>query len=171
MSYDDTTIPDRFQVAVVLSRKPSQNRWLSHSWSVRGVVVHNDDSITEAQGRCVRSDDDGSAEFLWGGIPLRLYKDQAESYYYNLMAPEPALYVILRPQTETGPQPGAPYPVAVTLSFDEANAAVETEDDARPTPMPGEIYRWVERFVLEHYVPERPVKRKRKNWKEDDKGG
>ena len=40
-------------------------------------------------------------------------------------------------------------------------------DRAQKTaPMPGELYHWAERFVLEHYVPEKKRKRKRNNWKE-----
>ena len=30
-----------------------------------------------------------------------------------------------------------------------------------------ELYRWVEAFVLAHYVPEKRRKRKRANWSED----
>jgi hypothetical protein len=36
--------------------------------------------------------------------------------------------------------------------------------------MPAELYRWAERFVLEHYFPEKHRKRKRDNWKEDTRG-
>ena len=170
MDYDNTTLQDQFQVAVILRRKPSRNRWISHIWSVQGVVANSQDVVTQTAGQPVHSGPDGSEDFLWGDISLRLYKDQAESYYHNLLAPEPALYVILRTQQAQGPQPGAPYPVLVSASFDEANAYVESDDDAQPVAMPGEIYHWVERFVLKHYVPERPTKRKRNNWKENGRG-
>jgi hypothetical protein len=58
----------------------------------------------------------------------------------------------------------------VSASFDEAHAYLEAEGDAEAVPMPPEIYQWVERFVLKHYVPERKVKRKRRNWSEDSHG-
>ena len=161
-----TDIPDRFQVAVVLNRKPSKHRWLRHNWTIKGLVVSSQDSVSKARGECVRSDPEEGEDFLWGGLTLRLFKDQVESYYHNLMAPQPALYIILRSQEQDEPQPGAPKPVRVSASFDEANAYVESDDDAQPAPMPAEIYPWVERFVLTHYAPERPIKRKRQNWKE-----
>ncbi|MEZ5594544.1 MAG: DUF3305 domain-containing protein [Gammaproteobacteria bacterium] len=170
MEHDNTTIPNRFQVAVILTRQPSRSRWVSHVWKARGVVMGTQEGLAQAAGQRVRSDPDGSEDYLWSGIPLHLYKDQVESYYHNLLAPQPALYVVLRTQQADGPQPGAPYPVLVSASYDEANAFVESDDDAQPVAMPSEIYPWVERFVLEHYAPERPVKRKRKNWKEDGRG-
>ena len=161
-----TDIPDRFQVAVLLNRKPSTNQWLRYSWAVKGLVVSSQDLAKQARGECVRTDPDEGEDYLWGGLTLRLYKDQVESYYYNLLAPQPCLYIILRPQDQHELQPGAPKPVRVSASFDEANAYVESDDDAQPVPMPAEIYPWVEQFVLAHYVPERPKKRKRQNWKE-----
>jgi hypothetical protein len=42
---------------------------------------------------------------------------------------------------------------------------MEVEEDVFSVPMPAEIYRWVENFVLQHYVPERRKKRKREDWK------
>ena len=89
-----------------------------------------------------------------------MYKDEAESYYHNLMAPNPCLYVILRDNEQ-----GQPEPFRVSASFDEANAYTEVDENAYPVAMPGELYNWVERFVLTHYVPEQRKKRKRKNWK------
>jgi len=32
------------------------------------------------------------------------------------------------------------------------------------------VYRWAEKFVLEHYVPEKKKKRKRENWKKPKQG-
>lgn len=112
-----------------------------------------------ARGECIHSDPVAGDDFLWGGIHLNLYKDQVESYYHNLMAPQAMLYVIVRVQDNILT------PVLVSASFDEANAYIESSDDAHPVPMPAEVYPWVERFVLEHYQPEPPRKRKRKNWK------
>jgi hypothetical protein len=60
-----------------------------------------------------------------------------------------------------------PRPFLVSLSFDEANAYLETDDvDVFPVAMPPELYRWIEAFVLAHYVPEPRRKRKRDDWRE-----
>jgi hypothetical protein len=53
----------------------------------------------------------------------------------------------------------------VTLSYDEAAAYTEVEEEVFAVPMPPEVYRWVENYVLEHYVPEKRRKRKRVDWK------
>ena len=80
MEHDNTTIPNRFQVAVILTRQPSRSRWVSHIWKARGVVVGAQEVLAQAAGQRVRSDPDGSEDYLWSGIPLHLYKDQVESY-------------------------------------------------------------------------------------------
>jgi hypothetical protein len=110
----------------------------------------------------IRSGADGE-EFLWGGLEVQLYKDEAESYYHNLLAPTPQLYVITRPDDQ-----GRPAPFLVTASYDAANAYTEAQEDAYPTPLPAELYPWLERFVLTHYVPQPRHKRKRQNWQESD---
>lgn len=153
------TGPDSFPVVVILKRKPSTNRWIDYTWQVSGVVVSQQEAMASKTGVKIRSGDDGD-EFLWGGLSVTLYKDEAESYYHNLMAPNPSLYVILRNNEQ-----GQPEPFRVSACFDEANAYTEVDDDASAVAMPPELYHWIERFVLTHYVPEQRKKRKRKNWK------
>lgn len=163
MEFDTTqTGPASFPVAVLIKRRPSTNRWLKHSWSVVAVVVNSQAQAQAATGLKIREDDDGSADYLWGGLAVQLYKDEAESYYFNLLTDKPSLYVITRNNSE-----GEPEPFLVSPSFDEANAYVESEEDAYPVPLPPELYNWIERFVLTHYKPEPRTKRKRKNWKEE----
>ncbi len=153
--------PDRFPVAVVMRRQPSANRWISHGWTAVGVVVSDRDDIGGVRGERISEQPDGSEDYLWGGLTLRLFKDQAESYYHNLMAPHPSLYVVLRDDPR-----GWPEPFLVSASFDEANAYVEADADAQPVALPPELHQAIERFVLRHYMPEPRRKRKRRNWKE-----
>lgn len=153
--------PAAFPLAVLLRRRPSSNRWLRYHWETVGVVVTSRRPAAAASGQPVCSHPDGAEDFLWGGFSLHLHRDEAESYYYNLLAPEPALYVIQRADDA-----GRPQPFLVTASFDEANAYVEGDAQAQPVAMPPEIYRWIERFVLCHYQPQPRRKRKRENWKE-----
>ena len=44
----------------------------------------------------------------------------------------------------------------------------ETDEVVESVAMPAELYRWVEQYVLENYLPEKRKKRKRDNWKEVD---
>ena len=63
-----------------------------------------------------------------------------------------------------------PRPIIATLSYGEATSYMETDELVESVAMPAEIYRWAERFVLEHYVPEKRRKRKRDNWKAAGRG-
>jgi hypothetical protein len=52
----------------------------------------------------------------------------------------------------------------VTANPDEASAHLEGDEQVFATPIPPEIYKELERFVVEYYVPRPRRKRKRKNW-------
>ena len=47
-------------------------------------------------------------------------------------------------------------------------AGCATSDSALPVPVPipPEIYQYLEKFVVSHFVPQERKKRKRKNWSE-----
>lgn len=98
-------------------------------------------------------------DVLYPGFALRLYPDQAESYYHSLMSKRPRVYVILR-QYENG----RPQPFKVTASFDEAHAYLEADDDVQTADMSPELVGWVERYVVDHYLPEPRRKRRRTDW-------
>jgi hypothetical protein len=160
-------VPEQFPVAVLMKRRPapSERPWMGRTWRILGVVASSAAQESEVGGlRRVRQSEDGE-DFIWSGLEMRLFKDEAESYYYNLMAKNPSVFVITTPDER-----GAPQPLLVSASFDEAHAYLEAEGDAEAVSMPPEIYQWVERFVIRHYVPERRVKRKRRNWSEDSHG-
>lgn len=101
-----------------------------------------------------------SEQYLWRGFRLLLYRDDAESYYMNLMGEQPRVFVLCRGRA------GRLRPFRVTLSYDEAASYLEVDEPVFSLPMPREIYRWLEGYVLEHYVPERKKKRKRDDWKQ-----
>ena len=126
-----------------------------------GIVAGAAAGDGRIQARRIRSAESGD-QYLWSELPIRLYVDQAESYYCNLMGEKPGAFVISRPS-----QDGRLEPFLVTLSYDEAAGYMEVDDRVDAVSMPPEVYRWVEAFVLEHYVPERKQKRKRENWKKE----
>jgi hypothetical protein len=53
------------------------------------------------------------------------------------------------------------------MSFDEAHAYLEGEDEIYAVDVPPELYRWTESFVISNYFPERKRKRKLRNWSAD----
>ena len=96
---------------------------------------------------------------------MALYRDEAESYYHNLMVGIPGCYVVVRERED-----GMPEPVLVTLSFDAGQAYLEGDEAVYNVPLPPELCRAAEAFVLAHYVPEKKEKRKLDNWKEQAHG-
>lgn len=158
----DDIATEGFPLAVLMRRGPSHNRWISHSWQAIGVIVTSRQSVVHADGARVARHPDGAEDFLWGGFRLKLHRDEAESYYHNLMSARPSLFVICRNET-----PDRPKPFRVTACFDEANAFVEGDDDAQSVPMPPEIHQWIEQYVVRHYVPQPRHKRQRRNWKDE----
>lgn len=148
-------------VTVVMERKQvSRGRWSVPSWRAIGVAAGGRLSSSEADGIPVRSGSDED-QLVWGGIPMELHSDWAESYRFNLIGENPSLYVICSPSEDDSLRP-----MMVTANFDEASAHLEGDDQVFPTPIPPDIYKQMERFVVEYYVPKPIRKRKRKNWSE-----
>jgi hypothetical protein len=156
------TGPASFALAVVLERRELKgNRWASCTWDIVGVAAGA--AVAQGDGpMLVATDESGTEHYLWPGFKVSLFADEAESYYHNLMAEKASCYVVVR-EAESGERP---QPFLVTLSFDEAHAYLEGDDSVHAVPMPPELYRWAEAFVLAHYVPEQRKKRKRQNWKD-----
>ena len=134
-------------------------------WNVLGIVAGN--AITTPGERCqVIHEDAERTETLWPGFDLVLFKDTAESYWYNLTAASPSLFVICHEDEDYELAP-----VHISANYDEAGAHMEADDIVFSAPMPPEIYQWLERYVLENYVPQQPRKRKREKWMKKEKRG
>lgn len=154
--------PREFRVAVLTKRRPVPPKpWLRESWQVIGVVAHSHPA-SGGSATLVRRAADGD-QYLWGGLSIRLHKDEVESYYYNLLSARPSLYVI-----SSVDEHGDLEPFRVSACFDEANAYDAAGQSVETVPMPPELYRWVESFVIDNYAPEAPKKRQRKDWTESD---
>ncbi|MGB5623383.1 MAG: DUF3305 domain-containing protein [Gammaproteobacteria bacterium] len=148
-------------VSVILARKMvSRGAWSVPSYRAVGVVAGDSLASIDAKGSLVREMDD-ERHYLWGGLKLELFRDSAGSYWTNLVGDEPALYVICHER-----EGGDLEPVLVTADPDEASATIEGSDPVFAASIPPEIYLGIEQFVVEHYKPTPPRKRKRKNWSE-----
>lgn len=156
-------IPNNFPVVVLMQSAPSQiNTWDDYQWQAVGVMVRNSDDIEQAQSQSqLVHDQNDTRQYLYSGFSIRLYIDECESYYYNLIADTPRCFVITRRN-----ESGVPIPFLVSMSFDEANAYLESDEDVYVVDVPPEIYRWTEAFVLMHYAPEKRKKRQRDDWKQ-----
>lgn len=158
---------DEIPVALIMERRlRRQGRWTFPSWTAIGVVVGQEagrpSAGPQAGPRRIHRHDDGAEQFVWAGLKLPLYRDAAESYWHNLVGRHPSLFAICRP----GPD-GEPTPWAITADYDEAGAYMEADDTVFSVPLPAEIQRHLEEFVIAHYRPTPPRKRRRTSWTED----
>lgn len=154
----DAELPGHMNVAVLMEKQPSTHPWAEFRYQALGVVVDDDD--TERSVKKVFQD--GEIEhFLVTGLRLQLYPDECESYYHNMMSPEPGCFIVANQPDDSTEMP---LPYLVSLSFDEAHAYLEGDEQVYSVPIPRELYQWAEAYVLTHYIAEKKVKRKLKNW-------
>ncbi|HEX9180091.1 MAG TPA: DUF3305 domain-containing protein, partial [Burkholderiales bacterium] len=75
-----------------MQRTTLDNRWVSEKWEAFGVVQ---DARGPAEPRVIL-DEGACRRVLHTGLTLELFRDEAESYHFNLTAPEPRVFVLLR---------------------------------------------------------------------------
>lgn len=162
-----TNLPSHFPVTVIMQRRPAKvSPWVDYIWTAIGVTAGNtvaDSQSMSDKPRVAHIEDDVQLH-IFSGYQVRLYADECESYYHNLMSPSPRLYVVVRHNDDED----KPIPFIVSLSFDEAHAYLESDDEVFAVDLPPEIYLWTEAFVLTHYCPQQRIKRKRKDWSENE---
>lgn len=156
----DTALPSTFPISAMMQKHPAKSEWIDWVWKVVAVLVGSHSGRHEDFPRLVKTDGDIS-HYLCDGLSVTLFKDECESYYFNLMSDTPRCYVVAHVEDAEE----APDPFLVTMSFDEAHAYLEGEDEIYDVDVPPELYRWTEAFLLHHYAPEKKVKRKRTDWK------
>ena len=155
----------KFPVSVVVECQTlKDSRWESTRWEVVGVVSAEEFTEAEPQVKRIHGGD-GAEQYLWSGFSVELFKDDAESYYFNLRGDEPKVFVICRRDEDDQLEP-----FLVTLSYDEASSYMEVEDDVYSVPIPPEIYQGAESYVINNYVPSPLKKRKRSKWYKGARG-
>ena len=159
-------LPTRFPVAVIMQRTPSSvSAWSDYQWSAVGITVVQNKITRVAEPQLVYEQGD-THQYLYYGFDVALYLDECESYYHNLMSPEPGCYILTR-QNEND----VPVPFLVSMSFDEAQAYQECDEEVYAVAIPPVLYRWVEAYVLANYVATKRKKRKRQDWKNQHVSG
>ncbi len=152
-------------VRVLMRRQEnSASPWGIPRWTL--IAVLPDTDPPEHGRRRLVHEADGEHDFEWSGLWVHLFRDAAESYWYNLVGREPSLFVICRPGDDIDLAP-----FAVTANYDEAGAHMEADDTVLAAPLPGQLARELETFVMTHYRPEAPRKRRRRNWAQEAEDG
>ena len=166
---DAIELPDSFLVSVIMESKPSSSQWADETWDATGIVALSAEDEFTPNKKTKLIEQGETKQLIYSGLRLRLFLDECESYYHNLMSPEPGCFIVARAEDEEGNDTDVPIPVIVTLSFDEAHSYLEGDDIVYAVPIPAELYKWAEAYILENYESEKRIKRKRKNWKKGDK--
>jgi hypothetical protein len=140
-----------YQVAIVMERVPTTNRWQSLRWQVGGV--RDDDGAQKAP--MVLADDAARFQKLYPGFVLTVFRDEAEGYFLNVSSPEPSVFVVWRFSEDESEA----FPHAVTLSYNEAARWMDSQEKVERLPMPREIFAALAGWVDANYKP--PEKKQR----------
>ncbi len=152
----------RLTVAVVMRREPvagPQARWMPWRWVLADVLPQAElglpDHVTEPQ----RIEDiqaqaaEGVQHWVFPGMPLELFRDDAEGLFLNLSTERPAVWVMWRPD-ESGAPEALPAPQIVTLSYTDAGRWLDAQERVDQVPATAAMVEWLRAFVAEHYQPE-----------------
>ena len=161
----DQELPQKMQVAVIMEKKPSTHPWAEYTYQALGVVVRDGDEDKTVERVY---ENDGVEHYLVTGLGIELFEDECESYYHNLMSPEPGCFIVADQPDDPDDMP---VPYLASLSFDEVHAYLEGDEQVYAVEIPRELYQWAEAYVLTHYVAIKKTKRKLKNWREGEKPG
>lgn len=137
-----------FDVAVVMQRRLTQNRWQSEVWEPWSVLAGG---VGPGEPRLL-VDHAGVQQWLHPGFVLALHRDEAEGYYLNVSTDQPRVFVLWRVDGERG------VPLEVTASYNEASRWMDGGHSVDGVAMPAEVYAWVGEYVEKNYRPE-PKKR------------
>ena len=132
-----------------MERRAIANRWQAQTWEAIGV-------IPDPGGASPRllMQDSAQEQWLYGGLELKLHRDEAENYYLNLSANEPCVFIVWRMEEEIA------VPKFVTVSYGEAARFMDANEQVDTVPMPRDMCDWLGEFVNDNYKPE-PKKRSR----------
>jgi len=142
---EEKKMSTRWPVAVVMTcRTLSGNRWQTEQWEASDVLLDPaaDNNLLEATQR------------IYPGLDIRLYRDEAEGYLYNIQSPEPKVFVLWRMHDDIA------RPERVTVSYHEGARWMDSDEKVDGVPLPAELVPWIQAFAELHYRPE-PKKAKR----------
>ena len=157
-------------VNIVLRQRTIQRgRWSVPVWELEAVAMGSHAKLSSGSGELVRQTDTDKS-YSWSGWNITLYKDACERYWHALIGDKPLVYVVCRDPLDDDSELSTE-PLLVTCDYDEATAYLETDDTVLSMPIPADIYRHMEAFVLQHYQPKPFKKRKRKKWLDGESRG
>ncbi|MFD1694691.1 DUF3305 domain-containing protein [Roseibium aestuarii] len=157
-----------YPVGIVLERRPSQNKWVDHSWQVVDLILDPPamDGWQELPTTAPGEADDGVRRFCYGPVFITLHRRMGEAYDHNILTGHPAVWVMLDDLIgET-----VPYRFrGVTVDPFEAQGFLDcAEGLIERLPMPEAIRAWMAGYMQEMPEPEQFKKRKRVTFKREE---
>jgi len=145
-------------VAVVMECTRLDDRWGTEKWEAVGVL----EDVDELPGTSrVLYDSPTRKQILFAGFKVELHRSLAEGYGFNLVSPQPRVFVRWE-EVEGGDGAGSEIrPVQLTLSFYEAAGWMDGGARVDGVPLPQHWHRQIGEFVDLHYKPEPHKKRGR----------
>ena len=166
-STESNMLSDSFPVSIIMEHSIIENNiWASEKWVVEAVVAGGEGAGLIPE-RNISRIGRGEEKYIWSNYQINLFRDEAESYYFNIISDTPFVFVVCRDEENDGQL----IPFNVSVNYDEAASYMELDEQVFQVTMPAEIYRWVEAYVVNNYVPVEKKKRKRQNWKETEPQG
>ncbi len=104
---------------------------------------------------------EGARCWLYSGLHVTLFRDDAEGLFLNLESPSPCFWVFWRAD-ETQLLDGEPMavPQIATLSYHDAGRWLDAQEKVEQVPAAPEVVAWLRSFVEAHHHIE-PKRRKR----------
>ena len=141
-----------YPVAVIMERVKLANRWATERWEVKGVVR---DTSPPGSGERVIVSDERVTQILFPGFMIKLYRDEAEGYIFNITSPQPKVFVMWRAGED-----GIARPESLSVSYHEGARWMDAEETVGGVALPPDLLAWIGEFGAAHYQEE-PKKKKR----------
>jgi hypothetical protein len=141
-----------YPLAVIMERVRLANRWETERWEAKGVVR---DASAPGSGERVIVSDERITQILFPGFTLKLHRDEAEGYLYNITSPEPKVFIMWRVGED-----GIARPESLSVSYHEGSRWMDAEETVDGVALPLDLLAWIAEFGAAHYKEE-PKKKKR----------
>ncbi|MFZ9233595.1 MAG: DUF3305 domain-containing protein, partial [Hylemonella sp.] len=125
----------KFTVAVVMRKERidgPMSRWQPTRWVLDDVLAYAPDA--DAPPRRIFQDE-REERWLFTGLSVELFRDDAEGYYLNLSSPSPCWFVLWRMEEEAtvADEPLA-RPAFVSLSYHDAGRWLDAQETVEQVP-------------------------------------
>jgi len=161
--------------AVLMQKQHMDNPWQNYRWLPLSIEADLGQfggvSGNQIRGRFLKRDDVNET-WVFTGFDFQFFSDEAEGYFLNSSAPEPAWFVMWRLEPEPSPfiaedskanavhEEGLAIPNRIMLSYNEAARLIDGGETVDIVPLSNDLKQLLAAYVEQHYKPE-PKKRQK----------